>query len=128
MGFFHRDKDKPEGTIEDAVMTEVEKDENQIFMSELDMKSLDLLSARAEMQIAVLDKFKLAEQLLLVQQRQQLAEIRNKQRDIVRSLESVKSEYNQYRIGVSERLGVDLDHYTVNDNGLLTRMEELEIE
>lgn len=116
MGFFHKDKDEP-------------KDEGQLYMSELDMKSLDLLSARADMQVAVLDKFKLAEQLLLVQQRQQLAEIRNKQRDIVRSLESIKSEYNQYRADVSERLGVDLDNYTVSDSGLLTHIpEEQEIE
>mgnify|MGYP006897282770 CR=1 FL=1 len=37
----------------------------------------------------------MAEQIMLIQQRQQLAEVRNKQRETISSLESIKKEYNR---------------------------------
>jgi DNA-binding protein H-NS len=95
-------------------------DDSQLYISETDLKSLDLYNIKVELQVVILDKLKLAEQLLMIQQKQQVLDLKNKQKETVILLERAKQDYNTYRTKVNEKYDINLDDYLINDVGLLT--------
>lgn len=95
------------------------EDEEKLALTELEMKTLELHEARVAMQAAVIEKLQYRERLMLIEQREQLALIRGKQKDCVVSMERARSDYNQTLAGVQERLGVDLKDYVIGEDGTL---------
>lgn len=110
MGLFSKDK------TEEPTIAEMN---GNMYLTKDEIRDLELHEARVQMQAALLEKFQLREQLLLIQQREQLAQIRGKQKDCVSSMERARSDYNQALAAIEERLDIKMSEYAVQEDGSL---------
>lgn len=94
-------------------------EEDELRLTELEMKELELHQTRADMNAAILEKLNYKERLMKIEQAQQLNGLRQKAKEAMVSLESARNDYNQTRNNVATRLNINLDNYIVQDSGVL---------
>lgn len=94
-------------------------------LTEMEMKSLELHEARANMQAAIRDKLALQEQLLNVEYVKNRDVLRMKQREAEISMNAAKQDYNLARVAAEKRLDLSLNNYVVREDGSLRKITEI---
>jgi len=92
-------------------------------LTKLELMELDLNQARVDMQATVLQNLGMKEELLRIDYTTKRDVLRINQRDTVKSMEEVKSAYNQARERIQERLGIALDKCTVRQDGVVIEVD-----
>jgi len=101
------------------------EEKTELRMTEVEMARMELHEARANGQLAIVEKLQLAEKLLGIDYREKVAANRAKQADAQRSMTEAQEEGRAVIAGLEKRLGIKFDDYVLQDSGELKHREEI---
>jgi len=119
-------KDDNDLTVEKSteVVLTPETDDGEMYLTEVELRTLDLHIAREQMNRAIRDKLALEEEMLKIRYDNERSILRKKQADSEASRVEATRNYNSARDAIMRRLGVNLDEYVVSDHGKLRKISE----
>lgn len=102
----------------------VEVDTEDLCLTEVELKTLDLHIAREQMNRAIRDKLTLEEEMLKIRYEADRATLRKKQAEAEASRVAAATDYNAARGGIERHLGINLNEYVVSESGQLRKVTE----
>lgn len=91
-----------------------------LYMTEMELLKLSFHENRAEMNKVQAEKFAMQEQLLQLEYLKNRDVLRKAQGECMLAVEKARTDYNEVRMQVQTRLGINLNEYTVNEAGRLS--------
>lgn len=115
---------KMDKTQELAGIVDNVNEPSAIYIDRIDLLELTLKEAQAGQLREQMEKFKLRENLLLIEQRSVLASLRAEIRKVEAQYKEYVGNYNNKKIEIEAKMGINFADYGVGDDGKLTLLHE----